>query len=106
MWYVNGSNLQMAEGDFGIGLPVTIKGTEIEAGDSLKFTFKNKKNGTVILEKVYRDIVDNTVELEFTEEQSSQFTVGSYVYSLDWFQNDSFMCNIILDSIFKVVDKA
>lgn len=106
MWYVNGSNLQMAEGDFGIGLPVTINGAEIGVGDSLKFTFKTKKNGTVLLEKIYRDVVNNTVELEFTEEQSSQFDVGTYVYSLDWYQNDSFMCNIILDSIFKVVDKA
>ncbi len=106
MWYVNGNNLQMAEGDYGIGLPVTIKGADIGADDFLKFTFKDKKNGSVILEKEYQDIVDNSVELEFTEEQSAKFDVGMYVYSLDWYQSGIFMCNVVLDAAFKVVDKA
>ena len=106
MWYVNGNNLQMAEGDFGIRLPVTINGTEIGAEDSLKFTFKAKKNGTVLLEKIYGNVVDNTVELEFTEEQSNRFGVGTYVYSLDWYRDGSFLCNIIENAFLKVGDKA
>lgn len=96
----------MAEGDWGIQLPVTISGTTLTENDSLLFTFKDKKNGDVILTKEYSDITDNSVNLEFTEAESALFAPGSYVYSLDWYQNGNFMCNIILCGSFKVGDKA
>lgn len=35
MWYVNGNNLQMAEGDYGLTLPITISGTELTAADTI-----------------------------------------------------------------------
>lgn len=106
MWLVKGNDLQMAEGDYGVKLPVTINGTELGEDDSLKFTFKTHKNGDVIFEKEYNDIVDNTIYFEFTQSESAKFPVGVYIYSLDWYQNDIFMCNIILCSTLKVVDKA
>lgn len=106
MWVVNRYDLQMAEGDYGIQLPVTINGTTLTEHDSLKFVFKTRKNGNTILEKDFSSISENTVNLEFTEEESALFPVGLYVYSLDWYQDGSFMCNIVLCSVFKVVDKA
>ena len=106
MWYVNGDNLQMAEGDYGVGLQVLIKGTEFGENDSVKFTFKKKINTEAILEKVYQNITDNMIELKFTQADSAKFSVGNYVYSMDWYQNGNFMCNIVLASVFKVVDKA
>lgn len=106
MWAVNGNDLQMAEGDFGIQLPVTVNGTTLGNGDALKFTFKTRKNGQTILEKNFSEIEQNTVNLELSEEESALFPVGFYVYSLDWYQNGIFMCNIVLCSPFKVVDKA
>lgn len=106
MWNVNDTNLQMTEGDYGIELPVTINGTTLASTDSLKFTFKTAVNGEVVLEKDYTNIVDNTADLELTEAESALFTAGVYVYTLDWYQNGSFMCNIISGSTFKVVDKA
>ena len=106
MWVVNGTNLQMAEGDYGISLPITVHGTELGGNDSLNVTIKTRKNGETILEKNYSDIEDNTVELELTQTESAKLPVGVYVYSLDWYQNGIFMCNIVLCSLFKVVDKA
>jgi hypothetical protein len=41
-----------------------------------------------------------------TEEESALFPVGVYCYRLDWYQEGTFMCNIIPDAVFKVVDKA
>jgi len=106
LWAVSGINLQMAEGDYGISLPITVHGTELGGNDSLKVTIKTRKNGETILEKNFSDIEDNTVELELTQTESAKLPVGVYVYSLDWYQNGIFMCNIILCGMFKVVGKA
>ena len=106
MWAVNGQDLKMVEGDWGLKLPVTIEGTEFAQNDEILFTLKDAMNGNTILTKTYADIVDNTVDLEITESETALLTVGSYYYSLDWYQNDAFMCNIIPASLLKVVDKA
>lgn len=100
------NNLQMAEGDFGIELPVEIKGTTIGPAETLRFTFKDKVNGTVIMEKDFAPVTDNTVNLVLSEEESALFPVGQYVYSLDWYSNGVFLCNILPVASFKVVDKA
>lgn len=117
MWKVNGTILQMAEGDYGVALPVTVSGATLGASDTIKFTFKSALGGTAILEKVYaapspeplrmgEASAPNTVNLEFTEAESALFAVGVYVYSMDWYQDGNFLCNIIPAGIFKVVDKA
>lgn len=105
MWKVSGNTLTAAEGDYGIQLPVTVSGTTLTAQDTLKFAFKDATNGTPILEKELIP-TNNTVDLEFTSDDSELFEVGVYVYSLDWYQNGLFMCNLIPNGIFKVVDKA
>lgn len=106
MWNVSGYNLQMAEGDYGLALPISISGTTLGAQDSIKLTFKTAVNGDEILSKTFDGITDNTVSLELTEAESALFPVGQYVYRLDWYQNGNFMCNIILAANLKVVDKA
>lgn len=106
MWIVSGNSLQMAEGDFGIVLPVKINGTTLTEHDSIKFTFKDKPNGTPVLEKEYTNLTDNTANLVLTEQESALFPIGVYSYSLDWYQDGNFMCNIILQGVFRVVDKA
>lgn len=105
MWRVSGNTLTAAEGDYGIQLPVTVSGTTLTASDTLKFTFKSSVNGETVLEKELTP-TNNTVDLEFTSADSELFEVGAYVYSLDWYQNGVFMCNLIPHGIFKVVDKA
>lgn len=102
MWNVIGLNLQMTEGDYGVALPVSISGVTLGAQDSVRFTLK--QNGETILMKDFTNITGNTVQLIFAENETPP--VGSYVYSLDWYQLGTFMCNIIPCASFKVVDKA
>lgn len=106
MWAVQGTNLQMVEGDYGIILPVAVSGTVLEAGDSLKFVFLQARNSEAVLEKELSTIVDNTVELEFSEQESALFSVRTYIYRLDWYRDGAFMCNLIPEALFKVVEKA
>lgn len=106
MWMVSGNSLSMAENDYGIQLPVTVNGVDLGNQDSIKITIKDRINGTTVLEKEYTEFSKNTFNLELTEQESALFSVGAYVYSLDWFQNGSFMCNIVPSASFRVVDKA
>lgn len=106
MWYAVGQNLQMVEEDFGLSLPVIVEGTTLGELDSLKITIKNEIDGETILEKDYHGITDNTVDLTLTQAESALLPVGCYVYRLDWYQNGSFMCNLIKAGSFKVVNKA
>lgn len=105
-WNVTGQNLSMAEGDYGIALPIEISGVTLGQQDSIKITFKTAVNGDEVFAKEFDGIVDNTISLELTEEESALLPVGSYVYSLDWYQSGNFMCNIIPSASIKVVDKA
>ena len=106
MWYVNGNDLQMCEGDFGLKLPIKINGVTFTASDEAKLTIKKAVNGDTILTKTFTDITQNTVQFEITEADSVLLPVGCYAYSLDWYQGGNFMCNVIPSAIFKVVDKA
>ena len=106
MWAVNGQDLKMTEGDWGIQLPVTIDGTTLTANDELKLTIKTAINGDIVVEKTFSNISQNTVNLVFNAQESALFSVGTYVYALDWFQNGAFVCNIIPAAMFKVVEKA
>lgn len=105
MWRASQTNISMAEGDYGIQLPVMVSGIEFTGNDVLKFVFKDSKNGTIIIVKDYIPL-ENAAQLEFTEAESALFPVGRYVYSLDWYQDGNFMCNIIPLASFEVVDKA
>lgn len=104
MWAVNGNHLTMTEGDWGVELPITISGVTFAASDAVRIVIK--KGETALVTKDFTNINDNTVNLELTEAESALFSVGTYVYSLDWYQNGAFMCNIIPSAVFKVVDKA
>lgn len=105
-WSVTKNSIQMAEGDFGIELPLTFSGFTPGPNDSIKFVFKAAKNGEEILVKEISNIKQRKVALKFTESDSAKFPVGTYVYSMDWYRNGVFRCNIILSATFKVVDKA
>ena len=106
MWAVNGLELKMAEGDFGLMLPITINGATFSASDEVRLVIKTAMNGDDLVDKVFSNIVQNTVNLELTESESEGLHVGRYVYRLDWYQDGAFMCNIIPVSNFQVVDKA
>lgn len=105
MWIVSGHDMKMAEGDYGLRLPMSINGAEFSVNDTIRLTFKTARNGETLLTKEYTP-ADGKINLELTEEESDLFSVGSYVYSMDWYQSGNFMCNIIPVASFKVVDKA
>ena len=105
-WKVAGKDLEMCEGDWGIALPITISGTTLTASDEVLFTLKNKLNGTTVLTKAFSNISQNTISLSLTESESDSLAVGTYVYSLDWYQSEMFVCNLVPTALFKVVDKA
>ena len=72
--------------------------------DSLKITIASGE--TQLIQKEYSNIQKNTINLVLTQAESALLTVGTYVYSLDWYQDDSFLCNIIKYGLFLVGDKA
>ena len=104
MWVAVGQTLQMTEHDFGVELPITIGGVTFTEHDSVLFTLK--KAGETILTRDFSNITHNTVNLSITEAESGSLPVGNYVYTLDWYQDGVFLCNIVPAAAFKVVDKA
>lgn len=121
MWKVSGQTIKMTKGDYGIDLPITINGVTFSAQDSVLFTLKTKefcddmcecypgkpnKSDSTIITKSYSNISNNTINLSFTKEESDKLYPGDYLYSLDWYQDGLFLCNIIPAADFKVVDKA
>lgn len=104
MWNVNGINLMMTEGDFGVRLPVYINGVTLGQNDSVKIAIISS-TGPVV-ERVFDNISGNKAYLVLSEQETAMLPVGDYKYRLDWYQNGSFMCNIIPSASFRVVDKA
>lgn len=109
MWAIisdDGAHVSFVEGDYGIALNYTVDGIEISPDDSIKVTVKDEKNGTEILTKDITGIEDNKIPLSFTAAESALLPVGKYVYTLDWYKNGDFLCNIVNNALLKVVDKA
>lgn len=106
MWNVSDLTIKMAEGDWGVALPIAVTGTTFTAADELAFVIKTKMNGDEILTKTFGTITQNTISLELTEAESALLPVGGYVWRLDWYQDGAFLCNVVPNATFKVVDKA
>lgn len=104
-WTITGQNLTMAEGDFGLQVPITFEGGTITANDEIRFILNDTVDGNNILTKSYTNIQNNKIFFEITEEETAKLPVGSYVYGLDWYQNGAFMDNVIPISSFKVIKK-
>lgn len=98
--------IEITEGDFGTVLPITISGIELTGDDKLSLKIFKEIDGEPIITKVFENIVNNTLELKFTEEESKKFEVGDYYYDLDWYQEDMFLSNILDSKKFTVKDKA
>ena len=108
MWNANGTEITMCEGDYGLLLPLTVNNATFTAADELRFCIKLLANGETLVEKVftYSDINKNTVNIELTQAESATLNVGTYCWTLDWYQSGVFLCNVVRVAVFKVVDKA
>lgn len=103
MWACTGQSIQMVEGDFGIELPLSVNGVTFTEHDDLRI--KIAQGEDVLITKTFSNITNNTVQLVLSEAESALLPIGAYQYSLDWFQDGAFMCNVIQRASFKVVDK-
>ena len=101
-----GNELHMTEGDYGVGLPLTVRGLSFGSADWLRFAVKAAPNGETLLEKSFADIDDNRVTLTLTAAESALLPPGRYVWTLDWLQEDSFLCCLMPGAAFVVEDKA
>lgn len=99
MWAVDENEITMCEGDYGIDLPITLN-VELADNENLQITVKDAMNGNTLLTKSFKDA------LNLTAAETANLPVGKYIYSLDWYRNSVFLCNIIPAAKFKVVDKA
>lgn len=106
MWEVSGNNIAMTVGDYGLSLPVKINGTTLTTGtDTVRLTVKNNHAATEALKQEYSVFDDNTFSIVLTEEESERLKPGEYAYSLDWYRDGVFMCNIVPKAVFRVVRK-
>ena len=108
MWNIKGKNstdITMTEGDFGVEMSIEIDGFSISSSDTIELTVKKTRNGKAILEKTFTINDDNTIDLVFTEAESDDLKVGTYIYRLDIYRNGVFMYNVVNNAKLKVEDK-
>lgn len=109
MFKVEDGKISMIEGDFGIVLPIQIEMGEeeqITEDDCFAFKIYEKINEKPVVEKIYKNIKDNTIPLKLEEDDSKKLKVGTYYCDLDWVQENSFLNNIIAKEKFQVKEKA
>lgn len=92
----------MTKGDFGIILPIKITGLELSELDNIKITIKKDIDTNSIIEKNYNS---NLIDFSLTKTESEKLLSGEYFYSIDYYRNNQFMCNIIKKESFIVEDK-
>lgn len=106
MWQNNGDNIEMAEGDFGFSLPITVSGIAFGPSDALRMVVKPFAGGPVLYKKEFTNVLGNVIQVNLTAEESAALKVGTYVYRLDWYRGATLLCNIVKAAKFKVVKKA
>ena len=106
MWRIEGTEIHMAEGDWGVNLPVAVSGTTMGSSDNLVLRIKNAVNGTEILELVAGTPQNNVFNFFMAQAESALLTPGEYVYSLDWVQPGPFLYCLVPVGSFVVEDKA
>lgn len=104
----NPFHITIAEGDFGLILPIELtpeEGELITEDTNFQINIFKKINTEPLVSKVYSNIENDTIEFELTENESLLLKRGEYVYDLDWYQNGVFMCNILPKQKFSVIEK-
>lgn len=101
------TTIKMTEGDYGVTLPIEIL-TEQELTANDKFSIKIFKeiNQEPVVVKKYSNISNNTIEFKLTKEESQKLIVGKYFYDLDWYQENTFLENIIAKEKLIIMEKA
>lgn len=109
MFKINGTKIQMTEGDFGNTLPIEIEyGSDETIGinDNFKFSIYKTINTEPVITKTYTLNANNEIEFVLTKQESEQLRVGDYYYDLDWYSGETFLNNIIRAEQYQIVEKA
>lgn len=99
--------ITMTEGDFGVALPIIISAEqELTASDKFSIKIYKDINTDPLISKEYSNLKDNTIEFKLTKEESLRLSPGKYLYDIDWYQDNSFLDNIVRKEKFIVIEKA
>lgn len=103
MFKIHNNDIYMTEHDYNVALPITINGAEFDNTDSVKIVIK--KGESVVLEKIYNEITENTFNFILTESESETLPLGNYLYHMDWYEDGAFRDCIVEKAKFIVTDK-
>lgn len=78
---VNGTNLFMTRGD-SESISVTFSGHEMQDGDFLEMTVRQRPNSPVVLYKKVTDFSGNKAIITIMPEETRELSVGDYVYDM------------------------
>lgn len=78
---VNGTNLSMTRGD-SESISVTISGYDIQTGDFLEMTVRQRHASPVVLYKKVTEFSENKALISIMPEETSDLSIGDYVYDL------------------------
>ena len=106
MWAALGTNLKMTEDDYGVPIYFSVKNAKFSTLDSIKLTVKDTINGTEKFSKTISNLSGNIFQLYLTAAESALLPIGQYIYSLDWYCNEVFLCNLVAASSLIVTEKA
>ena len=78
---VNGTNLSMTRGD-SESISVTISGYDIQPGDFLEMTVRQRPASPVVFYKKVTEFSENKAVISIMPEETSDLSIGDYVYDL------------------------
>ncbi|MBO5143035.1 MAG: hypothetical protein J6C46_08650 [Clostridia bacterium] len=99
------TKLEMTEGDYGTALPMVISGGVLDTDEKIKISIYDYKTHVIKVVKEYSNITNGTFDFSLTKEESALLPVGDYVYSVEWFQEDTFVGTLINAEDFTVKGK-
>lgn len=99
MFKIQGKDIQMNQGDFGIELPMTI--SNVLSGDKIEFEiYESNKNNIIKKTLTYRN---ERFIFVLTEEETDKLNEKTYLYKVVQYREDVLQNTINEDSLFKVV---
>lgn len=99
MFKIQGKDIQMNQGDFGIELPMTI--SNALSGDKIEFEiYESNKNNIIKKTLTYRN---ERFIFVLTEEETNKLNEKTYLYKVVQYREDVLQNTINEDSLFEVV---
>lgn len=98
MTKIDGKDITINYGDFGIKTPITI--TNVLETDTLKFEIYDVSNNIIVEKDLPYE--DGKWIFELTKEESQKLNIQNYMYSIKQYRDDVLQNTINKNSLFKV----